>query len=195
MKKLLLATSAIVLLTSFAAKAECDGIYGAFRAGYVKHDADNLHGGLDGRRFMMSGALGYRWEHFRTELEYVWRKYNKDEDKSLFDKALLKTYSYMWNAYYDILPYNWWTPYVGGGIGFTKTRYLEKQGLWVNKDWATTKFTWSLGGGLSLKVTNRLNLDVGYRYYDFGKPRAGNGGSKKYDITAQEVYGGIRYVF
>ena len=193
MKKLLLATSAAVLLASFAAKAECDGIYGAFRAGYVKHDAKKIQGDLKDRRFMMSGALGYRWEYFRTELEYVWRK--STTDKSIYPmQDMLKTYSYMWNAYYDVLPYNWWSPYVGAGIGFSKIRFSERHqitGL-VNEDWKTTKFTWSLGGGLSLKVTNRLNLDVGYRYYDLGSPKRKG---TKYDVSAQEVYGGLRYVF
>lgn len=197
MKKLLLATSAAVLLTSFAAKAECDGIYGAFRAGYVKHDAKKLQGDLDERRFMMSGAIGYRWEHFRTELEYVWRKNNKDRQQPLpgvDEEAIFKTYSYMWNVYYDVLPYNWWTPYVGAGIGFSKIRYrnVDKGFGITNEEWATTKFSWSLGGGLSLKVTNRLNLDVGYRYYDLGSPRRKG---KTYDVSAQEVYGGVRYVF
>lgn len=193
MKKLLLATSAIVLLSSFAAKAECDGIYGAFRAGIVEHDAKKLQGNFEDRRLMMSGALGYRWEYFRTELEYVWRKYNRD--RSVFpSNALLKTYSYMWNVYYDILPYNWWTPYVGGGIGWSKIRYLDKHAITglANEEWATTRFTWSLGGGLSLKVTNRLNFDVGYRYYDLGSPKRPGA---TYDVSAQEIYGGIRYVF
>jgi len=197
MKKMLLATSAVALCAVFSAPAhaECDGIYGALRAGYVKHDADDLQGKLDERRFMMSGALGYRWEYFRTELEYVWRKYNVDTSVP-GSRALLKTYSYMWNAYYDILPYHWWSPFVGGGIGFTKTRYRDVAGGLAVADWATTKFTWSLGGGLSLKVTNRLNLDVGYRYYKFGKPKANAfSGHGTYDVTAQEVYGGIRYVF
>ena len=193
MKKLLLATTAVTLLTAFAAQAECDGIYGALRAGYVKHKADELQGNFEDRRLMLSGALGYRWEYFRTELEYVWRKYHRDRSKAA-SNAFLKTYSYMWNAYYDILPYNWWSPYVGGGIGFSKIRYLDKHpttGI-INEQWATTKFTWSLGGGLSLKVTNRLNLDVGYRYYDLGSPKRPG---KKYDVSAQEVYGGLRYVF
>jgi len=193
MKKLLLATSAAVLLTSFAAKAECDGIYGAIRAGYVKHSADKLQGNFEDRRFMMSGALGYRWEYFRTELEYVWRKYNRDRSTPP-SIGLLKTYSYMWNAYYDILPYNWWTPYVGAGIGFTKIRYLDKHSVTglVNEEWATTKFTWALGGGLSLKVTNRWNIDAGYRYYNLGSPKRPG---KTYKVKAQEIYGGIRYVF
>mgnify|MGYP002534793143 CR=1 FL=1 len=49
-------------------------------------------------------------------------------------------------------------------------------------------FTWSLGAGISAKLTNRLNLDVGYRYYDMGELADG-------DIHNHEVYGGLRYVF
>ena len=194
MKKLLLTASmvAIVAAMTVPAHAECDGIYGAFRIGGVKHDADDLQGRLDSERLMMSGALGYRWEYLRTELEYVWRKYNKDVDHFFNETAVLKTYSYMWNTYYDVLPYNWWTPYLGVGLGFSKIRYSDKALLGTNEEWKTTKFSWSLGGGLSLKVTNRLNLDLGYRYYDLGSPHAR---SKKYDISAQEIYGGVRYVF
>jgi len=194
MKKFLFTASAIALFAAFAtpASAECDGIYGAIRGGVVKHDADKLQGDLDAARLMISGALGYRYEYFRTELEYVWRKYNRDYNHTFNEKSLLKTYSYMWNFYYDVLPYNWWTPYVGAGIGLTKTRYTDRDLLVVNANWKKTKFTWSLGAGLSLKVTNRFNVDAGYRYYDMGKP--GQNGIK-YEVSAQEVYAGIRYVF
>jgi len=190
MKKLLLSASAVALLVSFAGKAnaECDGIYGAIRAGVAKHDIEKIQGDLDKNRLMLSGALGYRWEYFRTELEYVWRKYATDtkvEDEERF----LKTYSYMWNVYYDILPYNWWSPYVNGGIGLTKIKYYDRDSLgFYSHDWSTSRFTWSLGGGLSLKVTNRLNLDAGYRYYNTGEPK----GVKS---SIQEIYGGLRYVF
>ncbi len=191
MKKLLVTASAVALWAAFAtpANAECDGIYAALRGGVAKHDMDEIQGDLDKNRLMLSGALGYRYEYFRTELEYVWRKAIKD--RSVEDEeASLKTYSYMWNIYYDVLPYNWWTPYVGAGIGFTKTKYNNRDTAsgFMNHNWKTTKFTWSVGAGLSLKVTNRFNIDAGYRYYDFGDPH-------KADVTAQEIYGGIRYVF
>ena len=51
-----------------------------------------------------------------------------------------------------------------------------------------TRFTWSVGAGISAKMTNRLNLDVGYRYFDFGK-------LGEAQIHNHEFYGGIRYVF
>lgn len=195
MKKLLLTTSAVALCAMFAApaNAECDGIYGAYRIGMVKHDAPGLKEGMEKERLMMSGALGYRYEYFRTELEYVWRKYNFETSRTGVPvKTLLKTYSYMWNNYYDILPYHWWSPYLGIGLGYTKERMAQRNNIVQTAGFKKTKFTWSLGGGLSLKVTNRLNFDLGYRYYDMGKPK---GMGKTYPIDAQEVYAGIRYVF
>lgn len=192
MKKLLLTASALVLVAAFAnsANAECNGFYGAIRGGVVKHDiGGEIQDDLDKNRLMLSGAIGYRYDYFRTELEYVWRKYNNRKMPDMNLNTNFKTYSFMWNVYYDIMPFNWWTPYVNAGLGLSKLRYWEYDDFAVNKDVKTRKFTWSLGAGLSLKVTNRWNIDAGYRYYDMNK-LSGDG-----DVDAQEIYAGIRYVF
>lgn len=202
MKKLLMTASAFALIAvmhTTPANAECDGPYVALRGGIVKHDIsggfssvtadDDLN--LDKERLMISGALGYRYEHWRGEFEYVWRKYTNDDDEWYTRK--FKSYSYMLNAYYDVFPYNWWTPYVGAGIGLTQLKYSsfdKASGITDNLDgnYKPLNFTWSIGAGLSLKVTNRWNVDVGYRYYDMGHIRHA-------DADAQEIYGGLRYVF
>ena len=192
MKKLLCGASALVLFAALAnaAHAECDGIYGAFRGGVTEHDGTSEGGKLDDHRLMLSGALGYRYEYFRAELEYVWRKHAKDEAKYVGNTLKFKTYSYMFNMYYDVLPYNWWSPYVGLGLGWTKMKYTDiDHTSGFDTAEKTTRFTWALGAGLSLKVTNRLNVDLGYRYYNMGKLEG------KEDIKANEVYGGLRYVF
>ncbi len=201
MKKILLSSAAIALVAAFAmpAHAECDGWYGALRAGVVQHDvsdsgdiADISGDNLDDNRLMISGALGYRYEHFRGELEYVWRKYTDDEvtTDNLSDTIKFKSYSYMFNVYYDLLPYNWWSPYVGAGLGYTRLKYSNVDTNWgySNGKYKEGNFTWALGAGVSVKVTNRFNVDLGYRYYDMGS-------MKHADITAQELYGGVRYVF
>ena len=187
MKKFLLTASvAVCALACLPAHAECDGIYGALRGGGFKNDMKKIQGDLDSVKMMFSGALGWRYEYFRTELEYIWREKNDDEQEG--HKLEFKSYSYMWNFYYDVLPYNWWSPYVNAGIGFTTAKYLDRDEDYTHAKWKTTKFTWSIGGGLSLKVTNRFNVDAGYRYYDFNKPN-------NYDVSVQEIYAGIRYVF
>jgi len=198
MKKLLLSVSAVALTALFAvpAHAECDGFYGALRGGIVKHDVSgssfiDSEANLDDNRLMLSGALGYRYEHWRAELEYVWRKYTKDDDG--FYEYKFKSYSYMLNAYYDFLPYHWITPYVNAGIGLTQLKYSAYDPTsgavdTTDGNYKPLKFTWSVGAGLSVKVTNRFNVDLGYRYYDMGKIRHA-------DVEAQEIYGGLRYVF
>lgn len=204
MKKLLLTASALVLGMSIstAANADCNGIYLGVRGGIVKHDYSKSSSfnmkGLDKKKFMMSGAIGYRYNYWRTELEYVWRDRNKWEKSTGTgggNKLGFKSYSYMWNNYIDFAPYYWISPYVSGGLGFTKLKYTAStynswgsysQTSWFNN--TPTKFTWSLGGGLTVKVTNRFNVDAGYRYYDMGSIH-------KMGVHAHEIYGGLRYVF
>ena len=203
MKKLLLTASALVLGLAVAtdAMADCNGLYVGIRTGSAKHDYSKKNhmnmNNLDSHVWMLSGALGYRYDYYRTELEYVWR--DKDKWTVNFDGAQTKlsfqTNSYMWNHFIDILPYNWWSPYVGAGIGFTKMKYHDKTRTFDGEeDKASmfnntpTRFTWSVGGGLTLKVTNKFNVDAGYRYYDMGAIH-------KMDVKAHEFYGGLRYVF
>ena len=200
MKKLILTASALVLGLSLAmpAMAECNGIYVAGRGGVFKNDfkknqTHNFGHGLEKEKLMLSGALGYRYDYWRTELEYVWRAKNKYSDYDSYGdlnyKSNIKSYSGMWNNYIDILPYEWISPYVGVGLGFTKIKYDSKafDGSKIHSA-NETNFTWSVGGGVTLKVTNRINVDAGYRYYDIGS-------FDHEDVTLQEVYGGLRYVF
>ncbi len=211
MNKLLLSASALVLTVAMAhqAMADCNGLYLAARGGVVKHKIEGSKYGPNGNsandfnkeKLMLSGALGYRYNYFRAELEYVWRDKNKHSESTENGNTSyqFKSQSYMLNGYFDLAPFHWITPYVGAGVGMTKhnMKYNEHVAgpFGYDTTWKTSKtnFTWSVGGGLSVKVTNRFNVDAGYRYYDMGDIKGANG--KKNDLTAQEIYGGIRYVF
>ncbi len=201
MKKLVLALLLGTCLSS-EAFADCNGFYLAGRGGVVQHKysgkGDFLSkNDLDKNRLMLSGALGYRHDYFRTELEYVWRdkSHKTYGEPGATGRTSFKSYSYMLNGYFDFAPYRWFTPYVSAGIGFTKMKYSDKYELdgtinsaTNNGNYEPTRFTWSVGGGLSVKVTNRFNVDAGYRYYDMGSIRHA-------DVDAHEIYGGLRYVF
>ena len=195
MKKIISMLSLALMLFGFSApaEAECNGWYLGARAGAVSHDVSDDsgflsggNGGFDDEKLMLAGSIGYRYEWFRSELSFVWRDYVKEGNERLSQK--FKTYSYMMNFYWDILPYNWLTPYVDFGLGFSKVKYFSKALNRVRYSFDSTRFTWAVGGGLSLKMTNRWNIDVGYRYYDMGR-------MGKADVTAQEVYVGTRYIF
>lgn len=211
MKKLLLTASALVLGLGLAqdAFADCNGLYLGARGGVVRHYYKDGEAGTKklhyDNKLMLSGAAGYRYDYFRTELEYVWRNKNKESRASSSgtnaqNDVRFSSSSYMLNGYIDLAPFHWITPFIGGGIGFTKMKFKstttisnpisgdEVTNNFKGKNPTPTRFTWSVGGGLSVKVTNRFNVDAGYRYYDMGSIHAA-------DITAHEIYGGIRYVF
>ena len=197
MKKFMSIVAALLLALSLSkpAQAECDGMYVALRGGIASHDIDgSTDDDLDKEKLMLSGALGYRYEWFRTELEFVWRDYVKnsysDEDGNAIDDMKIKTYSYMWNFYWDILPYHWLSPYINVGIGLTKLKYYSEavSSGTINNSFDTTHFTMAAGGGFTIKLTNRWNVDLGYRYYDMGK-------LDNADLSVQEFYAGVRYIF
>ena len=103
------------------------------------------------------------------------------------DSAVNYYDSYMFNMYYDFSPYTWYTPYLKVGIGVTNMKYKFVYDGGTDK-YKEDNFTWSIGGGISAKMTNRLNIDVGYRYFDMGKIGDGK-------VHNHEIYGGVRYVF
>ena len=207
LKKLLAGASAIALgmVVAADAMAECDGIYLGIRGGVAQPDigdrnttGDRLD--IDDNLFMLSGAIGYRYTYFRAEFEYIWRDKARDSETIVTPIAgrpdpIVSTSigefdydSYMFNLYYDFSPYTWFTPYFQAGIGVTNMEYKFHYVGEGSHSLKENNFTWVLGGGISAKMTNRLNIDVGYRYYDMGKIGDGK-------VHNQEIYGGLRYVF
>lgn len=206
LNKMMIGISAVVLglATASAARAECDGIYLAVRGGGSSPTLDDKSKGenrfdIGGTDLMVSGALGYRYEYFRAEVEYIWRNTNEENHTDVIERegeppltskseAEFDYTSYMFNVYIDLAPYSWFTPYLSAGVGLTEMEYNFTYNDSMNYNYKKENFTWSVGAGLSAKMTNRLNLDVGYRYFDFGKIRGAQ-------IHDHEVYGGLRYVF
>lgn len=203
-KSCLMMASALVLTMAVAATAEArDGFYIAVRGGYTdfnvnsKEDsaADSAKVELDSG-WHMSGALGYKFGYFRVEGEYIYRDKSDDEyPEGLYGghKTVLESDSFMANAYLDIMPNYWISPYVTGGIGLTRLD-LETHDYFVGGSTSNHRtedadnFTWQVGAGLSLRLNRCLNLDAGYRYIDMGE-------IDDADINAHEWYGGLRYTF
>lgn len=195
-----LLSAALVLAMSIGlaapASAECDGFYMGLRGGIVNHnigDSDKALGKrleVDDNAWMGAVALGYRYTYFRAELEYTYREETNDTSGEIDAKneSDFQTMSYMLNLYVDLTPYSMFTPYVMAGIGITNIQYefrgYNRQPVKYEED----NFTWAVGGGISAKVTNRINVDLGYRFLNMGE-------IEKASIRAHEFYAGIRYVF
>ena len=63
------------------------------------------------------------------------------------------------------------TAYVGGGIGgggyqFSVNQEYPVQGVTVTGVSTVGGFAWQAGGGLAFAVTDRITLDLGYRFFE-----------------------------
>ena len=207
MRKIYLTTaSALVLSMVAAAAAEArDGFYIAARGGYTDFNVNNKEDSVAdkakvelGSGWHASGAIGYKKGYFRIEGEYIYRDSSDDEYPSKTTigaghKTILDSDSFMANAYLDIMPNYWISPYFTGGIGLTRLDLentdFAPSGMISDKETdSADNFTWQIGAGLSLRINRCLNLDAGYRYIDMGE-------IDDADINAHEWYGGLRYTF
>ncbi len=129
-----------------------------------------------------------------------------------FDDPLhtsVKSYSLMFNAYYDFGRIGNFVPYLGAGVGaaynimdevyFTENPALINR-IEGNRD---LSFAWSLMAGVGYQISDRAILDFGYRYIDLGKIESGrvdsagfvNPAVKVDDLGAHEFKLGLRYHF
>ena len=201
MKKILATTaSALVLSLAVSGVAEArDGFYVAVRGGLSDYNMNNKDDSLSksaraefGRVWNVSGAIGYKYKYFRVEGEYIYRDDDsdtlKDDDGDPINDYTLETDSFMLNAYFDLMPNYWISPYIGGGIGISRVEFTDQDVGARKYTWDDNLFSWQAGAGLSLRINRCLNLGFGYRYIDMGD-------IDDADITAHEWYGGLRYSF
>ncbi len=154
-------------------------------------------------------AYGIKYGSLRGELEAnlhqdlnrTYESHTIDED-SYSAKATLKNKSLMLNAYYDIETGTKFTPFIGGGVGYSR---LKVEADAINYSKSFNQFAWQIGAGVSYAVTDKANIDFGYRYVDYGKITLGHNkikedmwfGTEKdsLDMYSNEFYLGVRYNF
>lgn len=201
--------SALVLTMAVSSAAEArDGFYVALRGGYTDYNYNSYKNdnastkrkaNFDGV-WQASGALGYKYKYFRIEGEYIYRDDSDADYKIKTSGAVvgtnhtsIETDSFMLNAYLDIMPNYWISPYFMGGIGVTRLDFKSYDtsmgGDRYNEfERDKTNFSWQWGGGLSLRLNRCLNFDMGYQYMNFNK-------LNKAELNAHVYYAGLRYTF
>ncbi len=170
-----------------------------------------------GLRFAAGAATPVKYGQVRGELELGWNDDAKDSNDFVFNvkkdngnkfSTELSVYSTMLNVYYDIDTGTKFTPYVGGGIGYAHLKNKSKVTGVDNQSSSESEnnFAWNLGAGVSYAVNDKVSIDAGYRYTDYGnikeslsrnvkglqEPVNVNG---KYDVTSHEFLLGARYSF
>jgi len=169
-------------------------------------------------------AVGYdfgiqNYAPIRLELEYLARTEAKagfsDNMHGLNARGDIKlwTQTIFANAYYDIETETPWTPYFGFGLGWSHFDARANTRLAGNAPWSGTginqkytdrnsawNFAWNLGGGVSYPIETGIDLDIGYRYNDFGdvtlkvvEPQSGAILKNKVESSAHEILFGLRF--
>jgi opacity protein-like surface antigen len=196
LKRKLLATSAFALLAG-ASQAHAGGLYlsvfgGANflndQSGRIT-DTTTASWSSDAETgFVIGGALGTRLDNWakglRVEVEASYRRNDvggrwttDDGSTGGFIDANASTFALMANAWYDIDIGSKVRPYVGGGVGWSRSQldagfvetFTDTTPVTPNLVGTTTAensgFAWHLGFGINYEVAQDVDLGIGYRYF------------------------------
>ena len=204
MKKSILLAALFAALSAAPAMAEGNPYVSGSAAvtipGDVEYSNDDLTKFKTGEAFNL--ALGYNFNPVRAEVavgyqlnafdqEYIaannaTNNYDLDINGNHLKNFNLKALTAMANCYYDIKTSTDVTPYVMGGMGIAN---LDSGDGWVND----TGFAWQLGAGVGIKASDKITVDIGYRYLKSDGVKDIDGEDIKWH--SQSVLAGIRYDF
>ncbi|MCH5277568.1 MAG: porin family protein [Desulfovibrionaceae bacterium] len=139
-------------------------------------------------------ALGYNWDPIynrpvRLEVEYLafGNAKTKKSDASASGGWLDYTQrvgvqSLLFNLYWDIRNSTRWTPYLNAGLGMSFLSMKASNHRYDAGGVPTlaldtgyndrSRFAWNVGAGVAFTVNERLSIDLGYRYADYGRARS-----------------------
>jgi opacity protein-like surface antigen len=131
-------------------------------------------GGSDDSAFVLGGGVGYQFnENMRADLTADWAG-NYD----VAPGADMSTTTVLGNLYFDWANDSAFTPYVGAGIGYG----------WVDDAPGNDSgIAYGLAAGVSMGLTDNIDLDVGYRFRDIMISGS--------DPMEHQVSAGIRFNF
>lgn len=193
MKKLFLATTALVLCFSVTAnaapakakaapketkkveqkveqKAEKSGVEAYASAKFVYTDFHIRATGEDGLKQQYNAfggefAIGAKLtDNIRAEFAYTYRNPSK---RVYEDEGYeMGMQSYMINGYYDFSTGTAFKPYVSVGAGMARVKVVQKDYSDRSNDYSASEntFAYSFGAGVSYDVTDDVAIDAGYRY-------------------------------
>lgn len=201
-KHTLLASSALALLASVT-QANAGEFYIAVTGGanFLSSDRSGfiaiptLSGGTttysqdSDTGFVLGGAIGVhldRWLNgLRAELEASYRRNDVNGIWSVstfsgLDVGVINAneskFAVMANIWYDINVGQKWVPYIGGGVGWARTKadgafrttFTDFGGAFSGGgtfDREESGFAWQLGFGLNYPIQDNVRLGLGYRYF------------------------------
>lgn len=202
MKKFLLVS--VCWLVCFPVFAD-EAFYTRFDTGYAMAE-----GGFDANYVLRTG-FGYRiGKALRTEFMISRRRFDMEGMREIdfqrgATKGRISSAAATLNGYWDVLRFDAFSLYVGGGVGIGRNKTTDAViGEALLKGRKKYDFVWHAGGGAAFKLPKNLTLDVGYDYVDLGyfetkaTLRAGTDTawhSRREDVASHEFRLGVRYDF
>ena len=132
--------------------------------------------------FTVNGAFGRYIDDIRVirlEGEVLYDRSGVDNLGGAQATGTLSNVGLMFNAYYDFRTDSSWTPYFGGGIGYSRVNFdnLTVGGVPLANDTGDA-FSWQIKAGVAYQFSPSWAVNLGYRYYgtdnlDFGGPAGG----------------------
>lgn len=125
--------------------------------------------GYDYGIIRLEGELSYKHGEIDTISDKFGNYYYRNADGTLGASAL------MFNAFFDLHNPSPVTPYWGGGIGFAgmhlSDTFVPGDPVPIYLEDDDSVFAYQVGAGLEVSLSQRLSLDLGYRYFATTKAR------------------------
>ena len=118
--------------------------------------------------FTAGGAIGMAFTRPRGQWRVEAAGRYRDGIENEFGQQSTDNWSVLCNAWRDVSITKKFGLYGGGGIGVGGYRFssdLLFQGQAILADVQATQFAWQAGGGIVYAVSDRITLDLGYRFY------------------------------
>jgi opacity protein-like surface antigen len=185
------AVLAATLLSGGAFAADAFTLDAPYVAGQIGLNMPTGDSGTLDNDAAFAGALGYRIHpNIRVEGEVSYRKNDySDTIGGITASGDTKVATALINGWYDFTNSSKFTPYVGGGVGFSRG-WATLNALGVTVKEKDSAFTYQLGGGVAYALNDRLDLTTDYRYLD-----TANFSDIGDDYRAHEIRVGMRYSF
>jgi opacity protein-like surface antigen len=156
-------------------------------------------GGFDFGYLRIEGELSYKG----AEMSSIVEKNSQTRYANVDGRA--GAFAMMGNAFLDLRNPSPVTPYIGGGVGIANVRLTNTDGTDTRTGFRTrlydsdndTVFAYQAGAGLEIAFTQRLSLDIGYRYFGTAKAKFNRHSSTAAELKfeSHNVSGGFRFKF
>jgi opacity protein-like surface antigen len=209
MKKNLLIISVCVLAIFFSSSAySAEGFYVSGNIGFAMlSDSDITDSTTPGLTITMEydtglalgGALGYDFNRFRVEGEISYQKNDIDKVSILgFPFAAsgdVSSLAFLINGYFDFVNDSAFTPYITAGLGYAQIDLNDFNIAGSGEpDYSQddSVFAYQVGLGVGYAVTEKVTIDVKYRYFATEDPEFDTATA---EIASHNFLLGVRFNF